>query len=341
MKTRCPWRLDPDRGPASPAGFTLLELLVAAAITLVLAVLVLNVAQGALDLAQRTQGRGAAATTATLVLDRLEADLQSVWRAEPAGPALAVDLAADPAQLAVHGWFEQGVRQKPAGAVSLRPLPETEGANLPRIADARFGVGGAWLRLVTVTAESDAEPARPRVVAWQVLRRPVSGRLEAGNPAPVHYAVFRSAIGSATAFAHGPDVQAAAYASTSRTPGGTRSPATVMNPAGADALAAPVIDLGIWLYRREADGTLRRLFPSGPADTAHVADPARPETQPDVADVMVRVLSDEGARRLAAIEAGQVTRPEQFADDGNWWWAVAEAHSWVHVRRVLLRGGQR
>ena len=250
-------------------------------------------------------------------------------------------LAADPAQLHAHGWFGRGLRQKPAGTASLRPWPEPDAAGLRRLADARFGVGGTWVRLVTTTAESGAEPALPRVVAWQVLRRPVFGRLEAGNPAPVHYAVFRAAIGAATAFAHGLDVTAPAYSSSTPIPGVARGPATVMNPAAIDALAAPVIDLGLWLYRREPDGTLRRQFPSGPADVAHVADPARPETLPDVAEVMVRVLSEEGARQLAAIEDGLVTRPAQFADDADWWWAVAEAHSWVQVRRVVLRGGGR
>lgn len=319
--------------------FTLLELLVAAAITLLLAVLVLSVAQGALRLWHRVQGTGAAATTAMVALDRLEADLQSAWLGPADGPVVAVTLATDPGALALHGWFERGERQKPGGAASLRPWPEPDEQGLRRLADARFGVGGAWLRLVTNTAESAAEPARPRVVAWQVLRRPVTGRLESGNPAPVRYTLFRSAVGAANSWGSGLDVTAPAYASASGTPGVPRAPATVMNPAAADALAAPVIDLGVWLYRRAADGTLRRIFPQGAMDTAHVADPARPESLPDVADVMVRVLSEEGARQLAALEAGRLERPAQFASDAEWWWAVAAAHSFVHVRRVELRGG--
>ena len=71
----------------------------------------------------------------------------------------------------------------------------------------------------------------------------------------------------------------------------SRAAATLTNPPVSDALAANVVDFGIWLYVRET-GTdnLRRIFPAENDDLAHaahgigvLADSAR---FPDVADVM-------------------------------------------------------
>jgi hypothetical protein len=57
---------------------------------------------------------------------------------------------------------------------------------------------------------------------------------------------------------------------------------------------------------------------------------------PEVADVMLRILSEEGAVQIENIETGRVMRPAGFATDAEWWWAVAEAHSRIFIRRVNL-----
>ncbi|MDI1319067.1 MAG: hypothetical protein PSW75_02595, partial [bacterium] len=66
-----------------------------------------------------------------------------------------------------------------------------------------------------------------------------------------------------------------------------------------------------------------------------------PNRFPEVADVLVRVLTEEGARLLEAMEKsnGAITRPLAYASDAEWWWGVVEANSRVFVRRVEIKGG--
>ena len=62
---------------------------------------------------------------------------------------------------------------------------------------------------------------------------------------------------------------------------------------------------------------------------------------PEVADVMMRVLTEDGAKMIDALEsgAGVVIRPAG-STDAEWWWSVAEANSRVYVRRIYLKGGR-
>ena len=56
---------------------------------------------------------------------------------------------------------------------------------------------------------------------------------------------------------------------------------------------------------------------------------------------MLRVLTDDGAKLIDAIESGDgvVVRPSG-STDAEWWWSVAEANSRVYVRRIQLKGGR-
>jgi hypothetical protein len=61
---------------------------------------------------------------------------------------------------------------------------------------------------------------------------------------------------------------------------------------------------------------------------------------PQVVDVMIRVLTEDGARRLDALEAGAGRlglRPAQYPTDAEWWWGLVEANSEVFTRRIVLR----
>jgi len=54
---------------------------------------------------------------------------------------------------------------------------------------------------------------------------------------------------------------------------------------------------------------------------------------PDVVDVMVRVLSEEGARILESFENGDFPNMEEVD-----WWSIAEEHSKVYFRRIKIYG---
>lgn len=320
------------------AGFTLLELLAAAAITVLLVGLVLAVTTGALELWRKGQADFVVLSDAGIALDLLERDLQCATSTTVDATWLAITLVKDGQDLRNRGWLRDGVRYKPGGEGSFRPLPGSGSADGSALGEARFGLAGAWLRVITATAESGSEPALPRAVAWQIARRPLTGVVSPANPAPRRYLLFRSALAAGETFAHGGDLAAPAFTSSSEAPSGTRAPSTMMNPAVADAVIANVVDFGVWLYARGADGALRRTFPTTDDGGEFRTNPAT-AAPPAVADVFVRVLTEEGARQIELIETGRLVRPREHSSDEAWWWSVADTHSRVFTRRIELKGG--
>lgn len=317
------------------AGFTLLEVLAAATIAALLAGLALAVTDRALQQWRRMEGGFSTITAGRLVLDQIERDFQAACAPGGNGRWLQLTVVDSTAALAHRGWVTQAAKLRPPEA-SVRVAPRGGDSPDPLRA-ARFGTAGAWLKLLTTTAESAGEPALPRAIAWQIARRPINGPINADNPAPVRYTLFRSAVTALDTFRQGYDLGAAGYASNASTPAPTRAPATLGNPNNVDAFAANIVDLGIWLYRRDAAGNLLRIFPVDEDDREHSAAAAS-ESRPEVADVMVRILTDEGAARLAALESGRTPRPAEHASDGDWWWAVVEENSRVLTRRIELKG---
>lgn len=326
-------------------GFTLLELLVAVTITLVIAGLMLTVTINVLNLWRRSQAGHTQATTARQVFDLLEQDLQSAIRRREAGCWLAADILDSPGSLSNHGWLLGAGPMKPAGGGSLRPLPAPVAGGKWLLQNARFGLSGIWLRLVATNVESGG--SLPAVVAYQIARRPVAGDPRPANPAAIRYSLYRSVIGNADTFALGYDVTAAAYASPTNNPAGAGSTAyraarNVMNPSQANLLGSNVVDFGCWLYVRNPDRTLLRVYPAGPDDVSHQAtgtSTASDTRYPEVADVLLRILTEEGATLVEAIEAGRVPRPPAYGTDAAWWWDVVESHSRVFIRRIEIKGG--
>lgn len=331
-------------GDAKTGAFTLLELLVAVAITLLLAGLMLAVTTNVTTLWRRQQTAATQAITARQVLDQLERDLQSAVHRRDDQRWLAVDLLDDAAALTNHGWLLGPGITKPGGGGSLRPLPPADSRGVRHLDEARFGLSGAWLRFVATNTESGA--SLPTIVAWQVARRPITGNPVAANPASVRYSLYRSAIAGDEVLAAGYDVLAPAYGSTSNNPASAtstayRQPRNVTNPSHANLIASNVVDFGCWLHGRAPGGDLVRIYPAGDGDRSHHAvgrSAANDSRFPAVADVMVRVLSEEGAAQIEAVEAGRVQRPGEFATDAAWWWSVVEAHSTVFTRRIEIMG---
>jgi type II secretory pathway pseudopilin PulG len=328
---------------ANEDGFTLIEFLVAVTITLLVAGLMLAVTLSALGLWRRQLAIHGQTAAARQVLDLLERDLQAATYRRDANHWFAADILDTPSALGNHGWLFGPGLMKPANGGSLRPLSPADANGGYRIEEARFGLSGTWLRLVTTNIESGG--SLPTVVAYQLVRRPVVGDPITSNPAPVRYSLYRSAISDAEALANGYDLTASAYGSTSNTPSSALSTAyrqsrNVTNPSHANLLASNVVDFGCWLYVRDMAGQLVRIYPSIAGDLSHqavgqsVADDSR---FPEVTDVMVRVLSEEGAGKIAAIESGQLPRPPTYPTDAAWWWGEVEANSAVFTRRIEIK----
>lgn len=324
--------------PKTQTGFTLLELLVAVTITLMLAGLMLTVVTSTLNLWHRTQDNFSTAAQAKLVLDMAERDIQAAAFRKDGATWLAVDVINDPGSLVTHGWLTPTPAAKPATTESQRMVPVTANGTAPMIRETRFGLSGAWLRFITTNVESSG--SLPVAVSYQIARRPLSGAIAVTTQADVRYTLFRAAVSTDNTFAAGYNVTASAYGSTSTTPSPPRNPATLTNPNSGDALATNVVDFGVWFHVCDVNGGLRRIFPADNNDTTHAARGSEAGSFPEVVDVMVRILTEQGATLLAEMESGsgRVTRPPAFPSDAEWWWAVVEANSRVYTRRMEVKG---
>jgi type II secretory pathway pseudopilin PulG len=348
---------------AAGAGFTLVELLLAATLTALLAALVLATVAGVMSHWNRTEGRLSAAADARLGLDQLAQDLQAaVFRAD-GNVWLAAAVLPDASLSGQWHGASAATQGKPGNTHSGTLNLAASAVNA-----SRFGVAGVWLRFFTTKTDTNASAAdlsAPVAVGYQIIRQNVTSSATAEQ----RYMLFRAEVrrtktagGAAGTFEAGYDLDpAAAPATAYMTPNATAGdPGNLGRPPLGSALVDNVIDFGVRLYVREG-GNLRIVFPAAPAPlggapaggTSTAAVPPSSETQhlarsasrasndyyrhvfPEVADVMIRVLDGEGARLLAAYEAGRL-HPPAGVSAADYWWMLAEAHSQVFTRRVAI-----
>lgn len=238
-------------------------------------------------------------------------------------------------------------------------------------AKSRFGLAGTWLRFFTQSPELDPQAkgdGAARAVSYQIIRYGITGSSNSRK----RYHLFRSDVSAKNTFEAGYNLHPendswygsdASNISVDRNFLGTpRVPSTLINPVieeGGDylptsfSLATNIIDFGIRAYHLEKNsfgtGNLVQIFPPIDQDspgnllaeeflaTSHIpyqviTDPTF-YLFPDVVDVMVRVLSEEGARILESFENGDFPNMEEVD-----WWSIAEEHSKVYFRRIKIYG---
>lgn len=299
------------------AGFTLIELLVAAAITVLIAGVLTGLISTALTNWNRSQGALTTEEQARAALDRLEQDLSGAICRDDGNVWLAATVQSD---ASASGVWVNGAKP---GAASLYQAA-------PNLADARFGIAGVWLRFfATVPAANARELAAPVAVSYQIVRRAptISGT-------SCEYLLYRSEVTASATLAAGYDLGALAYTTASDVVGSTGN---VVRPGYRQVLADNVIDFGVRFYAFGPDPAtggpqLQQIFPVEATDLEYRVprSVAANSSQrfPSVVEVLLRILTEEGARRVAALEAGQIT--------GDWW-AIASANSKVFVRRIQLK----
>ncbi len=348
--------MKPKRDTASKhrRGFTLVELLVASAVTVVLAGLVVAMLAHMTRTWARASGGLAARQQAALALDLVARDLGSVVVRADGRAWLAATVQGDQSGSGDTGgsladWTSPERKPPTVPGRSLRLAPRSG-----RLEDCRFGMAGVWLRFVAQVPDANdgvANASAPRVVAYQIVRRPVA----AGAGARCRYGLFRSEVRpyadaeparSRSTFVVGHDVFAPAYNSTA---GGWNlgDAGTVRRPRRDHLLANDVIDFGVRFLRRDAaTGRESVLFPVGDGNLGFAATSVagrltvNPEVDgaamtygfPTAAEVFVRVLTEEGARLVEAMEEGRSAPTD--------WWALAEANSIVMTRRVEMEAGR-
>lgn len=300
-------------------GFTLIELLAAAALAAFFAAVGLAVVSGALRVWHRSIGASSTQATAQVALARLTDDLQTAFHRHDGNRWLVANIRDDSAVLRdVHGWdtvTAAGGSFKPSGPISLAAIPDPDSRG---IAEARFGLGGLWLRLVHCSSAGE-----PEIVSYQIVRRTLAVPGPPADSTRRHYVFCRST--STEVLARGYDLPAA-YDD------------TLANPASTDILADNIVDFGAWLYVRDpaAPSGLRQVFPTSPSDLTTFSAGRHDGVVvpfPDVADVMIRVLSDEGADLIAGVERGRVAPGPAAAEA---WWNFATTHSSFYVTRIEI-----
>ena len=357
-------------------GFTLVELLVAASITALMAGFIAVIVRNVSISWTRAGNRLGTDAQARIVLDQLQVDLQGALYRDDGNVWFALDVLNNSNGNATGLWQIAGRNPKPAGGISLdmaATRAQLRADERGKFEHARFGTAGVWLRFFTTsrgtnTAATPATISAPVAVSYQIIRR-----FTASNPANTGtaYLLHRSEARPATANGRigvleaGYNITSANYTtSTSGTNNGSVSgdPRGIKVPGGArnhDAVIADnVIDFGVRAYVRDltVPGGLRLVFPANaggalsnaatsrlrgslPANTPP-ANWGTAQPFPDVVDVMIRILTDEGAALIAEMERVQtpaLTIPAKYNNNAQeWWWGVAQENSRVYTRRIVL-----
>lgn len=343
-------------------GFTIVEVTVAVAITAILAGFIVAALTSVSGFWSRTSGKLSAEAQARYVLEQLTLDLQGALYRDDGNTWLAATILGNTTNTGLWNTSEttaNGLKPNNAGGSLL-------GTATGNLADARFGQGGTWLRFFTTkrgsnptnpTATTTAtSTSAPVAVAYQIIRRATTA---AAANRDRRYLLHRSEVrpsaipGNAArngTLQAGFNITAAAYQPTSNT-AQVNDPAEIRFPTLNSVIAENVIDLGVRMYvyvPNAETGTpeLTRIFPTTGTDTAHAAtlpprianaDGSYEQCFPEVIDVMVRVLTDEGARLIAGYEASpqRITTP-QGRTAQQYWWDLALANSQVFTRRIVL-----
>jgi prepilin-type N-terminal cleavage/methylation domain-containing protein len=353
------------------SGFTLLELLVAAGITALLAGFIAVMVRNVSVTWSRAGDRLGTDAQARLVLDQLQLDLQGAMYRDDGNVWLAADVLSSTGNSGL--WQAAARNPKPATNLSLQ-MAQAD------IANARFGVAGVALRFFTTsrgtnTASTPASISAPVAVGYQIIRR-----FTATNPANLNtaYLLHRAEVRPAAAIVGGSTrpgvlesgyhITGAAYQGTSAVSDNNGSnpsdPRAIRTPGGArvlDAVIADnVIDFGVRCYVRDAavPGGLRLIFPANasgslsnatnaplrarlPSNTpASTPNYSHLSLFPEVVDVMIRILTGQGAALIANMERVQspaLTVPPKYNNNvQEWWWGIAQENSRVYTRRIVV-----
>jgi type II secretory pathway pseudopilin PulG len=337
--------------------FTVLELLVALAVTAVLSGLLLTISVQVLNTQKQTSNDLETNQVAQLVLDRIEEDLQCALFRNDGNVWMELSM-----QHGVNPDWQKAENQnlsKPnlaryLWAPASMPTSTAEGGPLE---DARFGRASVWLKFFTQAPDMDLDSNNSggaRAIGYQLIRHGVTA-------APIssqRYQLYRSDVSEKNTFERGynlPDYSENPHqnedSSTLRVSSAIKLPIN-SDPAQTNAfsLAINVIEFGVRAYVVENNssgaGNLIQIFPYNETNSVHaIKCKSNPQVSqgegrfPDVIDVMIKVISNEGAKILERYENGdmQKKKPEEFSNE-EYWWELAEQYCETYIRRIKIYG---
>jgi len=352
------------------AAFTILELLVAVSVTALLAAMLLNITSQVVSTQTKASGDLETNQVAQFILDRIQEDLQCAFSKNDGNVWMAAKILVDYNDISQVGadWKKAPSLEKPSGQ-SSRFFEEdwtgqlsselTKANRQGPLMEARYVAGGTWLRFFTQAPELDPQAQNAgaaRAIAYQIVRYGLTGS-ETSRP---RYQLFRSDVHSMNTFNAGYNLDPVDGNYKASDGNGERQAGNIANPIFQDqegnpstdfSLAANVIDFGIRAYvmerNREGTGFLKQIFPELTTSDRNYEFKASTHSKyqdtgqkslhsyPEVIDVMVRILTTEGASIINALEEGTVPVPSGI-DESEYWWQVAEKNSEVYQRRVKI-----
>ncbi len=349
-------------------GFTILELLVAVSVTAILAGMLLNITSQVVRTQTQASGDLETNQIAHFILDRIQEDLQCAVYKNDGNVWLAASLLEDKDNSGE--WIEAAVGKPDNESLRIIPSDWSNGPNDAiaqannqlDIMDSRFGVGGTFLRFFTQAPELDNDIQNnggARAISYQIIRY----GLTSSSTSRARYQLFRSDVSSIETFQAGYNLHPSSN-SYRQGSNGMRKPSNINNPIfdspngpSTDfSLSANIIDFGIRAFLIEknsfATGNLFQIFPDTNASTGGGSPPyeyfatsnidyqqsgkhSKHYAFPDVIDVMIRVLTSEGASAISAFEEGLIPTPKGFTPE-EYWWEIAEKNSEVYTRRIKV-----
>jgi hypothetical protein len=333
------------------AGFTVIELLVASAVTLLLVGLMLQVTSAVLGSYDKIHGKLSANNDVLHALNTLVADLEGMIYRNDGNVWLAAEM------------VDSRFNTERAGDENLWKSPTFPTRQKPQGIDLdndQYGQNGVWLRFLTSAYDRDKEDPSSNpiygninAVAYQILRRGASVKGEAESSASRSYGLYRTVVNADKTFEVGYDLDAFLQTNDYWTGLNTNllgEPVEVLRPGLGSLIANNIIEFGIrFLDENNVDYvdfetvTVDPFFTgsgSRPLPEAYFApystEPNR--SMPEFADIYLRVLTEEGARLILRFEQGLYRADLTSTNERNQFWRELETNHSVEFRkRVQLR----
>ena len=303
-------------------GFTIIELLVASSVSIVLMGLFLSVTTNILDAWGQSRDSLSSNAKARIILNTLSTDLESAIFRNDRGVWLACDILETTTN---SGHWNTAANQKPSNETSL--LVDTENEDLDSD-DYRFGVGGSWIRFFASAADASVSGSFGDVnaVAYQMIRREPRSR---SSTADESYNLYRSIVRSDYTMQEVAEDQGFFIDQFEGEEFEGQAGEIISPRNDASLIARDVVDLGAVFYRRDSSNRNQVLFPKqgGPKQIRIPLDGI-----PTSVDIFVRILNEEGAKRINAYERGLIP-----TTDPDFWWNTVEQFSTVYSKRIYFQ----
>jgi prepilin-type N-terminal cleavage/methylation domain-containing protein len=299
-------------------GFTLLELLVASAVAVIILGLIVQVLSIMLDQADRSMGSMARVSEADSVLDSLERDLQSLFWID--GTQGMVRLKTSGGGYAGEGWDSVPNEIKSSQVImTLNPSLEV-GGSTPGMESEYWGRWGAGMEFFVHHPETGRnDPGGVYAVGYQIKRKQLS---PTGSP---RYYLMRSQVSAHQSFLQEKRFAGSAFSNGSFSSSAFWAPSTIRFPNENHIIAENVVDFGIRAYRKnnQSGSNWVSVFPLSTNENAELS------VKPELVEVMIRVLTPEGAMLLENLEQNRAQ---------GTWEMITDQYSEVYVRRFLVGG---